>query len=262
MNIMEHIVLHNNNIELQCKHLESFNTIKPILDDMKADRGKYKEYLGWYDLSSPIFSNPDILFVGINHGPGRYKEKGERAIFEEEFSTPWRSELEFTKHGVTREGNWWDNTSKHKNLFPKTICELLVRVYRPFYPTISREKMTSIFNERVMATNLYPMATEDKAKLDKLIREYTSVHQDTDIKGLCNSHFFNLIELVSPKIIIVLGKTMVGELVPRLEEKGLCHFIIDRTWGWHGKHNISRVSETIRNKLSDNCQQEIRDRND
>ena len=48
---MEHIILHKNDTELQRKHLESFNTIKPILDDMKTDRSKYKEYLGWYDLS-------------------------------------------------------------------------------------------------------------------------------------------------------------------------------------------------------------------
>lgn len=249
---MEHITLHKNDTELQRKHLESFNTLKPILDDMKADRSKYKEYLGWYDLSSPIFSNPDILFVGINHGPGRYKEKGERAIFEEEFLTPWRSELEYTKHGVAREGNWWDNNSKQKNLFPKTICELLVMIYKSDYSTISRKEMTSIFNERVMATNLYPMATENKAKLDKLMRKYTLAHQENDIKGLCNAHFFNLVELVSPKIVIILGKTMIGELVPELREKGICYFIIDRTRGWHGKNNISRMSETIRNKLSDN----------
>lgn len=61
--------------KIQIDYLKVFETIKPILDDMKSNWPLlYPEYLGWFDLGSKIIQNPDILFVGINPGPGRFRQ--------------------------------------------------------------------------------------------------------------------------------------------------------------------------------------------
>ena len=58
--------------ELQQKYLEISKDITLVLEDMKSNWDRYPDYLGWFDLNSPIVEHPDILFIGINQGPGRY----------------------------------------------------------------------------------------------------------------------------------------------------------------------------------------------
>lgn len=58
--------------ELQQKYLEISKDITLVLEDMKSNWDRYPDYLGWFDLNSPIVENPDILFIGINQGPERY----------------------------------------------------------------------------------------------------------------------------------------------------------------------------------------------
>ena len=59
--------------ELQEIYQGYFNEIQPILDYIKDNWGKYREYMGWKDLNSPIIHSPQILFLGMNPGPGRYR---------------------------------------------------------------------------------------------------------------------------------------------------------------------------------------------
>lgn len=240
--------------KLQTDYLKIFGSIKPILDDMGNHwKDLYPEYLGWFDLGSPIFEHPDILFVGINPGPGRFRlwnyNKPKNAYtIPVDFPTPWRSELQWTKIGVAKEGRWHDETSKQKNLFPKTMCELLVRIYRPDYPNLTREEMTSIFNDCIMCTNLFPMVTKDKKRLDMLINRYSS-HNHKDITMLCRSNIMRLIDLVSPKIVVLLGKTLEPNLKPSLLQKGIHYTIVDRTRGWHSKERITEKAKEIRELL-------------
>lgn len=240
--------------EIHRQYLKSFNLIKPILADMKAHwKDLYPEYMGWMDLGSPIFDHPDILFVGINPGPGRfdlwnYGKPKDLYVIPKDYPTPWRSELHWTKDGVAREGKWFDKSSTQKNLFPKTMCELLVRIYRPDYPDLSREDMTTVFNQRVMTTNLYPMVTKDQAKLDKLIRRYCE-KTDAMLTMVCRKHLFDLIKLVSPKVVVLLGKRIGDYLKPYLLKNEVCFYCIDRTRGWHGKKNIALRAEEIRKLL-------------
>ena len=57
---------------LQQQYYDMSKDIVSILNDIKANWDQYPDYLGWLDLNSPIIENPDILFIGINPGPGRY----------------------------------------------------------------------------------------------------------------------------------------------------------------------------------------------
>lgn len=242
--------------KLQKDYLKIFETIKPILDDMHSHWYMYPEYLGWFDLGSPIFEQPDILFVGINHGPGRfrqwnYNKPKELFVIPKDYSTPWRSELHWTKDGVAREGKWYDKQSKQKNLFPKTMCELLVRIYRPDFPRseFPRDKMTSVFNNRIMTTNLFPLVTEDKNKLNKLLKKYKSI-KHMDIAQLCKSNTIKLIELVSPKLIVLMGKVLEQYLKSDLEKRGIRSVCIDRTRGWHSQKRITAKALEIRELLN------------
>lgn len=241
--------------KLQRDYLEIFGSIKPILDDMRNHWEWYPEYLGWFDLGSPVFQNPDILFVGINPGPGRfrqwnYNKPKELFVIPKDYPTPWRSELHWTKDGVAREGKWYDKNSKQKNLFPKTMCELLVRIYRPDFPCSEypRDKMTSVFNNRIMTSNLFPMVTEDKNKLNKLLKKYKSIEHN-DIAQLCKSNTMKLIDLVSPKLIVLLGKALEPYLKSDLDMKGICSVCIDRTRGWHSKESIGKKASEIHKLL-------------
>lgn len=241
--------------KLQKEYLKIFETFKPVLDDMHSHWSLYPEYLGWFDLGSPIFEQPDILFVGINPGPGRfrlwnYKKPKESQKIPDDFPTPWRSELHWTKDGVAREGKWYDKSSRHRNLFPNTLCELLVRIYRPYFPEYSREMLTGVFQQRIMSTNLFPMVTIDKSKLDKLLKKYKDVSNNhTDITTLCISNFAKLIDLVSPKLVVLLGKTLEMKLKSVIEEKGIHYVCVDRTRGWHSKKRIADKASEIRNLL-------------
>ena len=240
---------------LQADYLRIFESIKPVLDDMRTHWDWYPEYLGWFDLGSPIFQSPDILFVGINPGPGRfrlwnYKKPKNLQMIPTDYPTPWRSELHWTKDGVAREGKWCDDNSKLKNLFPKTMCELLVRIYRPEFPRSEypRDKMTSVFNNRIMSTNLFPMVTEDKNKLKNLLKKYDS-RNHTDITLLCKSNVMSLIDLVSPKLVVLLGNTLKPYLKSDIEEQGISCVCIDRTRGWHSKKKINKKAAEIQELL-------------
>ncbi len=243
--------------KLQTEYLKVFETIKPILDDMHSHWSLYPEYLGWFDLGSPIFEHPDILFVGINPGPGRfrlwnYKKPKESQKIPSDLPTPWRSELHWTKDGVARDGKWYDKTSRYKNMFPNTLCELLVRIYRPYFPLpeYPRERLNDVFQQRIMSTNLFPMVTIDKSKLDILLQKYKDVSNNhTDVTTLCISNFAKLIDLVSPKLVVLLGKTLESKLKLVIEGKGIHYVCIDRTWGWNSKIRIADKASEIRSLL-------------
>lgn len=112
---------------IQAQYLKIFEGIVPHLDSMKRDCRKYSDYKGWADIDSPILSQPDILFIGINSGAGRYKKfnytcdarkttqkdelpeqhKESRRI-PDDYPTPWRSTLQYIIDGSARDKEWWN----------------------------------------------------------------------------------------------------------------------------------------------------------
>ena len=130
------------------------------------------------------------------------------------------------------------------------MCELLVRIYRPEFPLpeYPRDRMTSVFNNRIMSTNLFPMVTEDKNKLNKLLKKNDSINH-TDITLLCRSNIMSLIDLVSPKLVVLLGNTLKPYLKSDIEEQGISCVCIDRTRGWHSKKRIDKKASEIHKLL-------------
>ena len=232
-----------------------------ILNDIKTNWDQYPDYLGWLDLNSPIIDNPDILFIGINPGPGRYVQwnwnnwdnKKKRLIdplkkkLPDDYHTLWRSHIEWLKpNNARKDGEWWDSNKKKFNHYSYYMCELLVRIYRNEYPypSVSRQELSELFEKKVMVTNLYPMSTFDIRGLYRLIKQYRSKKQ-ISISEICCNHITKLIELVSPRCIVLLGATIDKELSGTLNVSHLPYYCINRDFGWHSKDNIKSMANDI-----------------
>ena len=252
--------------DLQQDYLKLTKELTCIHDVMLLQKDKYRDYLGWSYLDSPVFSHPDILFVGINPGPGRFiqwnmdnwDKKAKKIIdplnivIPPDSAHPWRSHLQWTIPDNAREkGEWWDVSKKRKNFLPLTMCELLVRIFRYEFPTISRKELTDVFEQRVMVTNLYPMATFDVNKLNHLINLYDK-ENGANIRHICHGQIQSLIALVKPKLVVLLGDTVTHELYDDLRSCHLPFYGICRKRGWHNKENIRFMADEIHLHLISN----------
>ena len=233
--------------------------IVTFLDDMKTHWEDFPDYLGWLDLNSLFVPNPDILFIGINPGPGRFIlwnrdnwDNHRKTIIDfkkkklpEDYPTPWRSHLQWLlPNNARKEGEWWDNSKPKFNHFPYYMCELLVRIYRHEYLAhkYPRKVLTDIFEQKVMATNIYPMSTQDLRGLNRLIDTYKK-QSGKDIREICHTRLTKLMELVKPRCIVFLGDTVRNELsVCKLQIPSYC---ISRKFGWHSKDNIKAMADEI-----------------
>ena len=120
--------------ELQQKYLEISKDIISVLDDMKSNWDRYPDYLGWFDLNGPIIEHPDILFIGINQGPGRYlqwnwdnwDERQKMLIgpaknkLPDDFPTLWRSRLQWLIPNNARENG--GTKTREKRISFHIIC--------------------------------------------------------------------------------------------------------------------------------------------
>ena len=255
--------------ELQQKYLEVSKEIDSIRNNINSNLDQYPDYLGWFDLRSPLIYNPDILFIGINFGPGRFvlenrnnwdkeakrlKDESKKR-YPKDLEIPWRSHLEWIKPGNARrksddnnkdekEAEWWDSSKKMKNFFVYYMCELLVRIYRHeySYPNVSRKELTDVFEKNVMATNLFPMSTFNIGGLNRLIKSYEK-NNHIDITKVCRKHIADLIQLVNPHCVVLLGKTIEDDLSFALHDKPF--YCINRNRGWHSKKNIKKMADDI-----------------
>ena len=247
--------------DIEQKYIEMSKDMVNILNDMQSNYNQYPDYLGWLDLNSPIIENPDILFIGINPGPGRFVQwnwdnwdDNKKCLIDplkkkipEEYPTLWRSDIEWLKpNNARKDGEWWDSNKKKFNHYPYYMCELLVRIYRHEYPypSFSRKDLTTIFEKKVMVTNLYPLSTFDIRGLNNLIQQYSN-KTHLDVRDICCSHTTRLIELVKPNCVVLLGDTIQEELSSVLHNLRLPYYCINRNYGWHSKENIRSMADDI-----------------
>lgn len=245
--------------ELQQKYLIISQDITQILEDIKKNWSKYPDYLGSAVLNSPIFEEPDILFIGINPGPGRFiqwngdnwNQKKNQFIDPSKMILPpdsknlWRSQLQWLKSDNARNnGEWWDFSKNKKNYYPYYMCELLVRIYRHDFPNTTRKELTDIFESRIMDTNLFPMSTFTTRELDRLISNYAKAN-NINIKTICLKQTVDLVKLVKPRSIVLLGNTVYDVISKELDNLKIPYYCINRKVGWHAKENILKMANDI-----------------
>jgi hypothetical protein len=159
--------------------------IHPFVEflEKNKDSSKLKGlYKGIVTMQSPVIDKPEILFLGLNPGQGAYIELNNRSKTKND--TPIRmlgknemcfNELNWYEKGNARrrkKGNWegyeWYETDKPvNNSFTTRMIDLLDMIAKLKYPEQSKIENGNSkipfwfegFGQRIMATNLYPIAT-------------------------------------------------------------------------------------------------------
>lgn len=240
-------------------YLEEFNKIKPIFDYLRDNWSKYSKYLGWKDLNSPIIDNPDILFIGINPGPGRYDTwnygKKSDYVLPVDYPTPWRTHIGWLTDNNARcyknsekDAPWWDKAACIKNMFPYYMCKLLERIYFEQTKGMSGTEKTAFYESRVMVTNLYPLVTRNTNGLSQLLAKMGKESRLRNAETMFINHILFLIELVKPRLVVFLGKgARNGRIVSELKKSGIQELTLSREHGWHSNDNLSSFATQIRN---------------
>lgn len=246
--------------ELRQKYCEIENRIVPIKDFLEnnKDNNGYKGlYKGVITLHGPLVFQPEILFIGINSGAGAYNELNPDSKNNKNI-TPLRmigqNEMCFKELNWYQKGNargyfknkkekrdwvpfeWYQRNQRINNPFIKNMIEFLYEIAKIKFPeAYSTQKYDDnkepfwykTFGQRIMSTNLYPIATTTISDLsrihDSLAKEGNlqryweeSKGNDKDINNWSVRKYFirrvdELIRLVQPKIIVCLGKTAFND---------------------------------------------------
>lgn len=250
--------------ELLQKYCETENRIVPIKDflENKKDTSGYKGlYKGIITLNSPLVFKPEILFIGINAGAGAYNIKNPtrnetplRMVGEDEMCL---KELNLYEKGNARgyfknkkewvPYEWYQRNQRVNNTFPKNMIDLLYDIAKlKFTDDYKAEKYDNKklpfwyenFGQKIMYTNLYPIATTNTADLKKIheklageeeLQKYweESSGKDTSINEWVVRKYFisrayELVKLVQPKVIVLMGKSAYNDFVDS-NFKGIIH---------------------------------------
>ncbi len=247
--------------ELHSRYQEYFDEISPILDYIKENWGEYREFMGWKDLNSPLIQNPQILFVGINPGPGRYRswnngKKWADHVLPPDLGTPWRSSIGWLTANNARaypdgkDAMWWDKNARRHNLLPHTMCRLLCEIYEAERKTLSHEDLTKFFNEHVMVTNISPLVTEDLNSLKRLYHKLDKSSPWKDVESIFLEHTLRLVDLVHPSLVVYLGKYEKDLIHQEIKNRGIPTVTITRSFGWHSADNLRKTRDMILEKIA------------
>jgi hypothetical protein len=236
----------NNKLLLQ-KYSNLEKTLHPIVEFLEAKKSS-REYRGIYKgittLLGPLVYKPEILFMGINPGAGAYIE--ENIDNPSKNITPLRmigkdesclNELDWFKKGNARAGivngdwhayEWYQRDKKTNNSFPKMMIDLLYEIARLKYPQEYKDKgynndykpfWYENFGQKIMYTNLYPIATRDTDYLNTILNslagkpEFEGYWGDVESPNNLDVRMFfvkiieELVALVQPKLIVCMGKS-------------------------------------------------------
>ncbi len=219
----------------------------PIIEIIEQSSNYEKLYKGFITFQSKLNDNPDILFLGINAGEGAFKEYKEknlrRTILNEEnvqnLKLDWfkvgncRGEMLVNKWNAYQ---WHETTKKINNSFPARMVDLLLLLTKKSNHNGELDKQKIIetveneVHEKIIFTNLYPIATKTTAELNKILSMLVTETEllkdlsiEPNIKSLKNffrQRTIDFINELNPKIIVCLGHTSYNELTLKTNHKG------------------------------------------
>lgn len=205
---------------------------KKLIDKCIEIATKYQglqEFKGRFVLSDS-YVNPDVLVIGINPGANTdyapdydNDEHTRNTIRKERFSSHrehWHSDKVFRseeqKEGII-------NMSV-KKCFSQQVWDNIV----------------SCDNPRIVHTNLCPIATKDEKELKSLYK------LDPNLKPMCIEWIRNYIDLIQPRLIIVVGKSVM------IDTFGGCELYVSTKTAFHNVYKgipvigFSRIHNCIR----------------
>lgn len=227
-------------------YLEIERKINPITELLtaKVDSPPYSGRVkGIFTMLGPIIKEPEILFLGYNNGAGAYNENRNRNPRAKDFpvktvlddpgvieSLYWfqegnaRGHFDGKRHWHAHQ--WYQRGKRINNPFPARMLDVLYEVARLKYPEEYKSNpyrdneppfWYESLGQRVMHTNLYPIATTNISDLTKI---HNALTKELSLKELLGTNkkldnwevrkFFiqltdEMVALVKPKVIVCMG---------------------------------------------------------
>lgn len=246
----------------------------PVVDILEND-SKYQElYKGIISIQSKVSYEPDILFIGINPGQGAFLKKnsktGKSYYFPKEFFSE-NSELNWLEYGNARKGGkWFEILKNENNPFPRKMLEILFQVAKSKFQVfdlsniLHREKFINQIANKIVYTNVCPIATENEAKLKNIYRklsqeEVLKDHWKGTVENFFKQRTIDLILTINPKIIVCIGKSVHKSLflekiskdervvssTSKLKRKEIIYPFETITFSRKGAWDIDKISKLI-----------------
>jgi len=198
------------------------------------------EYKGFITALNPLISNPKILFIGINPGPGAFDEKnqnskgGEKNINQKIYPKALFSDNKINQIDWLKEGNargetikkswkaykWYDRNKKVNNVFVKRLVEFFFTYYN-INDKSDYDELENKINSDIFYSNLYPISTKTTKELNFILKKIVSrqirlnekeVKNIKELKNFFRQRTIDIIKSINPEIIICLGNQAFKDL--------------------------------------------------
>jgi hypothetical protein len=261
--IISHFILYQNSF---------FSIIEKLKDGYQ--NGRFKDWKGFITINGPVVFQPEILFVGINPGPGLYNEincndngnrvpfrilNGVGSYYRDESVFPLRKPIYrsdgktialdwFIKSNYRDESAWYGLKTKPGNNFVgnmiKIICKVAYGLGKGELKKGVKPEWYDTFGKQIMFLNVCPFATNNLAQLN-LLKKELGVDEWKDIVMPIR---VLVKEFVKPKVIVFAGVAAYNYFM--WEDKGNKIFdipviVIDRKRGYNSEENLSGIASEI-----------------
>lgn len=197
---------------------------RPYLDFLTENQEVYSEYQGGVTIDGYLNYKPDILILSYNPAHGKYRDwnkDGAHLVY-----TGERPFGFFERGNARQNGNWWETGKLIHNQFPANIVDFLYQYVAESgidseYGTSKRPLWADTIENKIMALNIYPIATESCADLKKLLNRMRVNKVLPDLETypdewsirksfVYRMHRF-IEEFVKPKAILCLGSQTMSD---------------------------------------------------
>lgn len=268
MELEENAVI-GNFVEYQNKFFSIIEKLKEGTRD-----GRFKDWKGFITINGPVVFKPELLFVGINPGPGLYNETNcndngnrvpfrilndERSCYREESAFPLRKPIYrsdgktialdwFIKNNYRDESAWYELKTKPGNRFVENMIKIICKVAKGLgkgeFKRGMKPEWYDTFGKQIMFLNVCPLATDNLAQLNQLKKEL-GIDEWKDIVMPIRSL---VKDRIKPKAIVFAGVGAYNNFM--WEDKGNKIFdipviLIDRKRGYHSDKNLSNLASEI-----------------
>ena len=198
---------------------------RPYFDVLTENQDIYPEYTGAITLDGYLNYKPDILFLGYNPAHGKYRDwnkDGAHLVYTGE------RPFGFFEVGNARKNGrqWWETNQARGNSFPANIIDFLYQYVAESgidseYQTFKRPKWSNGIESKIMAINIYPIATKSSKELmnlfkkminNKAIPEIKSCEEEWDIRKIFIHQIQDFIaDFIKPKAILCIGTQTISD---------------------------------------------------
>lgn len=261
--------------------IEYQNQFSSIIEKLKEGRqnGRFADWKGVITVNGPVIYQPEILFMGINPGPGLYNETnyrnndnkvpfriltGDSNLYRDESAYPlsrlvYRSDGKtialdwFTKSNYCEGSSWYELKIKRGNGFVenmlKIICKVAFGLGKGEFVKGEKPEWYDTFGKDIMFMNVCPLATDNLNQLSRLKKEL-GINEWKDIVKPVRTL---VRDNIKPKIIVFAGISAYNNFM--WEDKGDQIFdipvvIIDRKRGYNSEANLSKIASEIVERIS------------